>query len=216
LNTRTGLIAKLIYIIISKKGISMIVGICGLIGSGKGTVADILEQDQGFIKVSFADSLKDAIAAVFTWPRHLLEGDTDESRAWREQKDTWWADRLKIPDLTPRWVLQQWGTEVCRLGFHDDIWIASMERKLDPDLNYVIPDTRFPNEINLIKKLNGQVWHVERGTRPSWFDQYRLGGSPPSSIHASEWAWVRSKFDQTIDNNGTLEQLKQTVQGLIK
>ena len=59
----------------------MIIGICGLIGSGKGTVADILEQEHGFIKVSFADSLKDAVAAVFGWPRSLLEGDTEESRS---------------------------------------------------------------------------------------------------------------------------------------
>ena len=112
----------------------MIIGICGLIGSGKGTVADILEQEHGFTKISFADSLKDAVAAVFSWPRNLLEGDTDDSRAWREQVDTWWADRLGIPNLTPRWVLQQWGTEVCRSSFHDEIWIASMERKLSSDL----------------------------------------------------------------------------------
>ena len=193
----------------------MIVGICGLIGSGKGTVADILEQEQGFIKVSFADSLKDAVSAVFGWPRDLLEGDTEQSRAWREQVDIWWADRLKIPNLTPRWVLQQWGTEVCRVGFHDNIWIASMERKLSSDINYVIPDTRFPNEINLIKKLGGQVWHVERGALPSWFEKYKLGGSPPRDIHASEWAWVRSHFEHTIANNGTLDQLKQSVRNLI-
>ena len=108
----------------------MIIGVCGLIGSGKGTVANILEKDHGFIKISFADSLKDAVAAVFGWDRSLLEGDTDESRAWREQRDTWWADRLGYADLTPRWVLQMWGTEVCREGFHRDIWIASMEKKL--------------------------------------------------------------------------------------
>lgn len=62
----------------------MIVGICGLIGSGKGTVADMLVGEFGFTKISFADSLKDAVAAVFGWPRNLLEGDTDESRSWRE------------------------------------------------------------------------------------------------------------------------------------
>lgn len=193
----------------------MIIGICGLIGSGKGTVADMLQQEHGFIKVSFADSLKDAVAAVFSWPRNLLEGDTDESRNWRDQVDHWWAQKLGMPNLTPRLVLQLWGTEVCRVGFHDDIWIASLERKLDSRANYVIPDTRFPNEIDLIKRLNGQVWHVERGPRPLWFDQYRLGGSPPSHIHASEWAWTRAKFDKTIANNGTLDQLKNTVSTLV-
>ena len=193
----------------------MIIGICGLIGSGKGTVADMLEKEHSFVKVSFADSLKDVVAAVFRWPRELLEGDTEESRAWREQVDTWWANKLKMPNLTPRWILQQWGTEVCRVGFHDDIWIASIERKLDSNINYVIPDTRFPNEIDLIKKLGGQVWHVQRGPRPAWFDKYRLGGSPPKDVHASEWAWVRDQFDQTISNDSTLDQLKDTVRGLI-
>ena len=37
----------------------MIIGICGLIGSGKGTVADILVEYHGFQKISFADKLKD-------------------------------------------------------------------------------------------------------------------------------------------------------------
>jgi len=193
----------------------MIIGVVGFIGSGKGTVADILQSEHSYQKISFADSLKDAVSAVFGWPRNLLEGDTDESREWREQVDSWWAKRLGIHDLTPRWVLQQWGTEVCRAGFHDDIWIASIERKLDSNTNYVIPDTRFPNEIDLIKKLRGQVWLVERGRRPDWFDKYRLGGSPPRDIHASEWAWARAKFNQIITNDGTLEDLQVKVKNLV-
>ena len=58
----------------------MIIGICGLIGSGKGTVGDILVE-QGFKKVSFADKLKDGVSTIFGWDRELLEGDTDICRA---------------------------------------------------------------------------------------------------------------------------------------
>ena len=190
----------------------MIIGICGLIGSGKGTVADILQDDFGFTKLSFADSLKDAVAAIFNWDRQLLEGATDESRQWREQVDPWWAERLKMPELTPRLILQLWGTEVCRTGFHQDIWIASLERKIEKDRNYVIPDTRFPNEIDLIKRINGEIWCVKRGPDPKWFVQYQMGGSPPNYIHSSEWEWARSKFSKTLENNGTLEDLKNLVQ----
>ena len=57
-----------------------IIGVCGLIGGGKGTVADILVSNHNFQKISFADPLKDMISNVFNWPRHLLEGDTKESR----------------------------------------------------------------------------------------------------------------------------------------
>jgi hypothetical protein len=176
----------------------------------------MLEQEHGFTKVSFADSLKDAVAAVFGWPRHLLEGDTAESRAWREQIDVWWAKRLSIPHLTPRWVLQYWGTEVLRRGFNDDIWVASIEYKLrDISRNYVIPDTRFPNEIDMIAKNGGQVWHVRRGEDPEWFQKYQSHHIIPDGIHASEWAWALDTFDHTINNDGTLAQLKQTVHRLI-
>ena len=69
----------------------MIIGVCGLIGSGKGTVADMLVQDHDFTKISFADKLKDGVATVFGWDRNMLEGDTDDSRQWRETQDTFWS-----------------------------------------------------------------------------------------------------------------------------
>ena len=190
----------------------MIIGITGLIGSGKGTVADILQNNHGFIKVSFADSLKDCVSVVFGWDRALLEGDTDESRAWREKVDPWWAGRLGYADLTPRWVLQMWGTEVCREGFHKDIWIASMEKKLsDHSKNYVIPDTRFPNEIDMIQRMDGQVWCVKRGTEPAWVGRYLRTKKPPVDIHPSEWEWLTSKFDLTVYNNGTIATLENII-----
>jgi hypothetical protein len=189
----------------------MIIGICGLIGSGKGTVADLLVHEFGFHKVSFADSLKDAVAAVFGWPRYLLEGDTDESREWREQVDEWWAQRLQIPDLTPRWVLQYWGTEVLRRNFHDDIWVAATEHKLrDHNQNYVIPDTRFPNEVDMIARSTGCVWWTRRGPSPDWFTAYQGGDDSVglrSDVHPSEYMWARSRFDAVIDNDGTKEDL---------
>ena len=104
----------------------MIIGVCGLIGSGKDTIADYLVNVHEYRRESFANSLKDAVAHVFGWDRTMLEGRTREAREWREQVDPWWVERLGMPDLTPRLMLQLWGTEVCRKNFHDDIWIASL------------------------------------------------------------------------------------------
>ena len=56
-----------------------IIGIAGLIGSGKDTVANHLINEHNFQRIKFADKLKDGVAAIFDWPRDLLEGDTDES-----------------------------------------------------------------------------------------------------------------------------------------
>ena len=134
----------------------MIIGICGLIGSGKGTVADLLVTQHGFTKISFADKLKDSVAHLFNWDRELLEGITKESREWREKPDEFWSKETG-KEITPRLVLQLFGTECMRKGFYDGIWISMVKKEIlaNPDKNYIIPDVRFPNEIKTIK-LNSQ------------------------------------------------------------
>ena len=52
----------------------MLIGICGLIGSGKDTVAERLVNEHGYKRDSFAKSLKDAVASMFNWDRDMLEG----------------------------------------------------------------------------------------------------------------------------------------------
>ena len=86
-----------------------IIGIAGLIGSGKDTVANHLIKEHNFQRIKFADKLKDGVAAIFEWPRELLEGDSDESREWRETPDEFWSKELG-EDITPRFVLQKFGT----------------------------------------------------------------------------------------------------------
>jgi len=203
----------------------MIITVSGWIGSGKDTVSEYLQSNYNFSQISFAGALKDAISAVFGWDREMLEGRTPESRKWREQVDTWWAERLCIPHLTPRWILQYWGTEVCRQGFHDDIWIASLEHRLvNNSNNVVISDARFPNELATVRKIGGKSFRVTRGNNPDWYDlaiQANRGDvhareNLNSRIHSSEWSWIGYDFDAVIDNNGSLIDLYNQVDGLIK
>jgi hypothetical protein len=206
----------------------MIIGVCGLIGAGKDTIADYLVNIHEFRRESFAGTLKDAVAAVFGWDRELLEGRTKQSRAWREQPDEWWSDRLKM-DITPRWVLQYWGTEVARRNFHDDIWIASLEnklRKITDDV--VISDCRFPNEIAAIKAAGGRVIRVVRGPEPEWYKlaEYVNSGAPNNfwssaelakfNIHTSETAWIGTCFDAIVENNASLDDLYRQITGLVQ
>ena len=110
----------------------MIVGVLGFMSSGKGTVGEILAEGMGFVPLSFADSLKDAVSAIFGWDRALLEGDTKESREFRETVDWFWSKKFS-KDITPRYILQQFGTEVCRNNLLDSIWVDSLERKILQD-----------------------------------------------------------------------------------
>lgn len=200
----------------------MIVGLVGFIGSGKGSVADISVNKHGYIKESFANSVKDAVSSVFGWERNLLEGDTPESRVWRETDDAWWSEHLKRP-FSPRLALQLMGTESGRNVFHRDVWVLSLLKRVHPQKNYVIADVRFPNEIDMIKKMGGKVYRVKRGPEPEWFN-FAEGLNMTTSfdgsiqkmknypdVHYSEWAWVGKFFDSVIENEGTLKDLELKV-----
>ena len=188
----------------------MIIGICGLIGSGKGTVADILV-DQGFTKVSFADKLKDGVSTIFGWDRAMLEGDTDESRQWREQPDDFWCNETQM-EVTPRLVLQLFGTDCMRDGFYDGVWVSLLKKTiLDNPGNYVVPDVRFENEIEMIRSIGGEVWEVKRNGDPEWLIEYETTGVEPTTVHPSEWSWIKSKKDEVITNDSTLEDLNRQV-----
>jgi hypothetical protein len=199
----------------------MLIGFLGTIGSGKGTAGDILVK-HGFIAVSFANKLKDAVSCIFGWPRILLEGDTEESRKFRETPDIYWSKVIGKP-FTPRLALQLMGTEAGRNVFHRDLWVAALMRDLDPRKNYVVTDVRFPNEIEMIKAGGGHLIEVSRGPDPEWYDRaYNINNgwdynksqvmSDYPLIHYSEWAWVGHPLIRSrIRNDATMAALETSI-----
>ena len=185
----------------------MLIGLVGLIGSGKDTVAERLITHHGYKRDSFAKSLKDAVSSMFNWDRELLEGNTSESREWREQPDKFWSEKMG-KEVTPRWVLQYFGTEVMRQGMYDAIWVDSVIGRYKGDKT-VISDTRFQNEIKTIKAHGGIVVLVKREEIPTREEMQKQG------IHQSEWDWVGSDFDYTIDNTSSLEGLNANIDQFI-
>lgn len=198
-----------------------LIGLIGFIGSGKDTVAQKIIQ-HGATKDSFASPLKDLVSAVFGWQRDLLEGDTIQSREFRETPDMFWSRKLGIHNFTPRLALQLVGTDVMRDHFHTDIWLSSLEYRLRCNKQahgaVVISDARFRNELNLIKEMNGKVIWVQRGELPEWYDTAvkanqgnvvakRIMETKYRDVHSSEWDWVGFDVDYVITNNGTLEDL---------
>lgn len=205
-----------------------IIGVCGLKGSGKDTIGDIIcKNDDSFVKMSFADTLKDITAILMGWDRKLLQGDTIESREWREKADDYWSDAFGKM-ITPRIILQQLGTEVLRNHFLQSIWVDSLKKKIiNSDKNIVITDVRFPNEIDMIKELGGTIYRVERGELPKWYHEvndlrFYQDAMPESNIlyvvdgldkiHESEWKWIGyDKPSYIFKNDGTIEDLEKEV-----
>lgn len=184
----------------------MIIGLVGFIGAGKGTVGDILVRNHGYHRFAFADALKDAVATIFMWPRGLLEGDSNASRAFRERVDVWWSNKLGY-EVTPRLILQKFGTESCREGIADNIWIAALEKRIQGYNDVVISDVRFPNEIDFVRSAGGIIVRVKRGEDPTLEEL--------SKMHISETAWNNTLPDFLIFNNGTVDELKKEVGTLL-
>jgi hypothetical protein len=219
----------------------VILGLCGLAGSGKDTAADALVKDFGFTKVSLADPLKRFCKDVFAFTDEQLWGPSEKRNAPDTRYPSEWS---RAPEgsgahdfqgfLTPRYALQQLGTEWGR-ACYENVWIDYALRAattlLDSagtarTLNYtaqtgiqpawlapkgvIIPDVRFKNEVDAIRRGGGIVWRLER---PS------AGLRGVAGQHASETEQESidpSLFDAVLLNDGTVAELKERARGLLR
>ena len=108
-------------------------------------------------------------------------------------------------DEAGRRLLQQLGTDVFRKK-DPNYWVDHLVRTfkvLDGAFDFIIiPDTRFPNEIEEFKKAGFHTVYL-RVTRPNFVSPL----TPEQQAHASETALDQYPFDMGIVNNGTLQDL---------
>lgn len=168
----------------------MIFSISGSIGAGKDEVGKILK-NYGLVKVSFAESLKDAVAAIFNLDREMLEGTTPESRAERDKVIPYWDGIIDTDQpVTSRYLLEHVATEIFR-QWCPPIWIKSAlqraQQHIDNGKSVYFTDTRFINEFLQLDKMGSFFIGVHR-RQPDWVPMfYRLmdesGVSP-----ATDWS----------------------------
>lgn len=199
----------------------MIIGLSGLAGSGKDSCANIIMKNhENWVKTSFAKAMKDAVAGMYGLPRDMLEGDTKQSREWREQPNAFWSEKLG-EEITPRKILQNFGTQLVRTHVNQDFWVYRTEYELDQleaeGKNILITDVRFPNEADMIRAHGGQIWHVFCGEIPQWFTDYKDHGIVPQGIHESEYKWAATMPDMVIHpSQKGLELLEKMVEAAYK
>lgn len=179
--------------------------LCGARGAGKTTVQHILQKKFLYKGVALAGTLKDAVSAIFSYPRDVLDGVTEADRKKRVQVDAHWSNVLNIPDFTMIKAMQLIGTELFRNKFCKDIWIESVKRK-HADLAtepYVISDVRYKNEFDAFKKMGFVCVLI---TRP---------GLNNEDSHTSEQFHNVVEPDEILTNDGTLDQLTNKIQTIL-
>jgi hypothetical protein len=116
--------------------------------------------------------------------------------------------------MTVREFLQKLGTNALRDGLHENVWVNALMSDyigmydLDTDKttypNWIITDTRFPNEAQAIKQANGIIIRVERP------------GVKPINDHPSEVSLDKWEFDHVIENKGSVEDLAEKVKQILQ
>jgi|ERR1035437_8513311 hypothetical protein len=177
----------------------MIISISGRKRAGKSTIANYLCNERGFIKASFADFLKNLVCHAFNIDRNYLETVKDKKEFSLVLNDVLGRIReyCNIPNnydfeiksslvfSSYREVLQYIGSELIRKydnNFHVKIMENFLHENSDKDI--CVDDTRFPNELQLLKKMDGLCYFI---IRPNYFDV---------SNHQSETSLRWKDFDE--------------------
>ena len=180
-----------------------LIGLTGRAGTGKDTIADFLVETHGFVKLAFADPIKDGIKAMLG-----LSGDDITNSANKEDKVDWLG-------CSPRHAMQTLGTDWGRDMIHPNLWLNITARRVHkimamPAMHHiagiVISDVRFENEADWVRAHGGQVWHVRRAA---------CGLAGATATHISEQTIPRHAADRIIANDGSTEQTFELVCELI-
>lgn len=172
-----------------------IIGLTGPAGCGKSTAAEYLVRHHDFVEMSFADPLKDMLAAFLALPREKL----DLILADRTFKE---SPLAALSGQSPRYALQTLGTEWGRNLMHPDLWLVGLRTRMEwiehtlahEYRGIVISDVRFANEATFIR---------ERGT----LIHLRRQHAQQARNHVSEAGVDFKVGDQIINNSGATVEL---------
>jgi hypothetical protein len=194
-------------------GTPRIIALTGPAGAGKDSVADALHHLAGFQRVAFAGALYAEVCIAFGVPlKYLQTRETKElpmpALALMQSYDQRFVRAVlaRNPDTcvttarSPRWVMQQWGTEY-RRAQDPEYWTRRVERVIDQSKAkfIVITDVRFENEAQLVQRLGGTLWRVERP------------GHGVTTDHASDTTGAEWPCSAVILNDGDLDDLRLSV-----
>lgn len=180
-----------------------VLGLSGYARSGKDTIADHLVENYGFEKVSLGQFVYDTLLKLDPIVNCKVRRDWgDGVRTIRLHEAGSYEEAKEIPEV--RDLLQRFGTEVGRDSFGPDVWVDMAGQYMeDKGGNFVVPNIRFPNEMEMVSSFGGQTWRV---VRPDY---------GPVNAHGSETALDHHNFLVTIRNETSIADLKDKVDRLV-
>lgn len=200
--------------------IPLVIGISGKIGSGKDTLAGIIAKNMQLVrsvrghtkteiyKKFFAYKLKCVVELLTGITMTMVDEITYSEPVFdytQEQKNIY----LPEYDMTLGTMLQKVGTDAIRNNIHLDSWILALFTDIQHTNNndvWLITDVRFKNEAESVKKHNGYLIRIDG-------DPMDVRKNSTRDLnHISETDLDDyDKFDFTISNDGTLEDLEKEV-----
>ena len=214
----------------------MIIGISGKMGSGKNTVADIIEKlcltNKGpkFEQKLFAGKLK-TIASILTGIRVSKFEDQEFKKTDLPNEWVYIENGYAARNMTVRDFLQKLGTEAMRDGLHENVWVNALmadykwyvkewdelgNETVGEYPNWIITDMRFPNEMEAVVERQGITIRV---VRPKPREMFLMNATTVIDTripeHPSETALDNAEFDYIIDNDGTLDELVEKVREIL-
>lgn len=193
----------------------MIISVSGKIGSGKDTVANIIQSLDFNTKwevKKWAGKLKEVATLITGIPM-----------------ENWERQDFKQTNLGPEWgmtvrdLLQKLGTDAMRNGLHQNVWVNALMSdylattitiginewdfwEMDVMPNWIITDTRFPNEVEAVKQKDGLLIKVIRDS-----------DNTVGTRHISETALDDyNDWDYVINNNGSVLELREQIKEILR
>lgn len=206
-----------------------VIGICGKMGAGKDEVGNILRDNHGYLKTSFAQELRKEVFEALNGaylanekarkhfpviPRDMETSSIKALQAFEaivaqgdEIQETDFGVWTKPTSPNMRTLLQWWGTEYRRTqdeNYWAKKWLIEWLPALLDGERLCICDVRYNNEAAMCK-LMGAIWEVYG----------RNCKNEGLQGHASEKG-VSLVFEMYLPNHGTLEELTKTVDWLLR
>lgn len=175
-----------------------LIGLGGLKESGKDTFAEGLLDNWRIIGMS--DPL---LKSLLTLNPYVAD-NMRFLELYEKHNEDYVYLKANYPEV--RRLLLVMGTEVGRDLLSEDVWVNKAKERIaqlhSEGLSVAITGIRFPNELKMIRELNGKLLWVKRASQT-------VDKSKFADAHSSENSVSEEDFDETILNDSTVEELKR-------